>query len=96
MPEEKDVAPVDETILHGSDAEIQILISQFSRLTQDRIVPLSRRFLAKAYTPDCLSDVMKTTELARSLEIRTPRTIRSVQCQRRDYLVMERVEGSTL
>lgn len=87
----------DEIILHGSDAQVQVLILSSPRPnSHGGIVLLSNRFIAKAYRPDCLVDTMKTIEIAHSLGIRTPRLIRSVHCPHVEFLIMERVEGMTL
>ncbi|EGX93923.1 flavin-binding monooxygenase, putative [Cordyceps militaris CM01] len=88
----------DYVVLYGSDAEIKTLVTQSPRLHLDNngVVLLSDRFIAKFYTPDCLTDKMKTIEIAQSLGIRIPKIIRAIQHPDVTFLVMERVEGQTL
>lgn len=88
----------DEYVLNCSDSELAALISASPNLVPQysRIALLSPRCIAKAYRPDLAKDALEAAEVAYRLGVRVPRFVRSVQCEHRTFIIMERIEGNTL
>ncbi|KAI9747513.1 MAG: hypothetical protein M4579_007448 [Chaenotheca gracillima] len=67
------------------------LITPFSRLSL-----LSANLLAKHYNPDLVEDTLTAMDVARELGVRVPRVFRTIICENNAYLIMERIQGTTL
>ncbi|EAW18030.1 uncharacterized protein NFIA_079720 [Aspergillus fischeri NRRL 181] len=61
-----------------------------------RVFNLSSNLIAKQYEPSDVEDALKATEVASQLRIRGPSVRKIIKTQENAYLIMNRVEGTTL
>src|SRR4051794_10734977 len=86
----------DDLLQSYSEAELVHHIRASPRLAPSSVFLLSATLLAKCYELFLIEDMVKATEIARQLGIRTPSIKRIIIYERSAYCIMERIQGSTL
>jgi hypothetical protein len=91
------VAFVEEQLEGYTDLELAHHIFCSSQCaSSSRVFHLSSNLIAKHYEPSELEDALKATEVASQLGIRGPCVRRTIENGRNTYMIMDRIEGTTL
>ncbi|PLB54106.1 kinase-like protein [Aspergillus steynii IBT 23096] len=91
------LAFLEEQLEGYTDSELADHIVSSPRCeSTSRVFHLSSNLIAKHYKPLELEDALKATEVASQLGIRGPCVRRTIKDQHNTYMIMDRIEGTTL
>ncbi|KAL2868050.1 uncharacterized protein BJX67DRAFT_380258 [Aspergillus lucknowensis] len=88
---------LEKLLTEYSDSELaQQIVSSPWCTSSSRVVNLSPNLIAKRHDSSEVEDVIKATEVASQLGIRCPFIRKTIKTERNVYIIMDRLEGTTL